>query len=272
MKNSTERHFFLEQGQKRIYCVEYLPAEEAKRDFCIILCKPIWGERIRTHRIFTNLARTLRDIGFYVATCDYYGDGNSGGDTKDLGFAGMVEDVQLLHSYLAEKASTKKVAFVGLRFGANVAICAEPKIPGTHKLILFEPIADPGGVLKEWLRANLTSQMAIHKKIIKNRNELITDLKNGDYVNIDGFVIGKDFWESFEKITPFKFESHFAGPVSFYSIVPKGRKAADFTNLAAGYRCAQLKSLQSEFVWTGWKQHVPSPPLFIEAVVAELTE
>ena len=271
MKTLKERHFFLEHDQKRIYCVEYVPTEEAKRDCCVILCKSIWGERIRTHRIFTNLARTLRDIGFYVATCDYYGDGNSGGETKDLTFSGMVQDVQLLHDYLAENTAIKNVSLAGLRFGSNVAICVEPMISGTQRMILFEPIGDPEGVLKEWLRANLASQMAIHKKILKNRNELIDDLKNGLFVNIDGFVIGKEFWESFEVITPFCVNSDFSGPVSVYSLPAKGRKPADFSNLAAGYRSPQLKTLESEFVWTGWKQHVPKPPRFIETVVAELT-
>ena len=57
--NKKERHFFLEKENKRIYCVEYIadPAKNNKQG--IILCKPTWGERIRTHRIFTNLARLL---------------------------------------------------------------------------------------------------------------------------------------------------------------------------------------------------------------------
>lgn len=268
--NKKERHFFLEDGRKRSYCVEYLPDEEKKKDCCVVLCRSIWGERIRTHRIFTNVARTLRDHGFSVATCDYFGDGNSGGETKDLGFVGMVEDAQRLSTYLMQKAEVEKVALVGLRFGANVAIGAEPNIPGVCKLVLFEPIADPCAVLKEWLRANLSSQMAIHKKIIKTRNDLIEDLKNGEFVNVDGFLIGKDFWESFEAVSPFQVKSDFSGPVSFYSLVPKGRKPADFSGLSSGYPAPQLKHLESEFIWTGWKQHVPKPPLFIEAVVSEL--
>ena len=68
-----DRHFFLQHHNKSIYCVEYLPQNGKNIDTAVIICAPIWGERIRTHRIFTSLGRELQKKNSYVLTCDYYG-------------------------------------------------------------------------------------------------------------------------------------------------------------------------------------------------------
>lgn len=273
MKNSgsgTERHFFLEKDNKRIYCVEYIsdPAKDNKQG--IILCKPTWGERIRTHRIFTNLARMLREKGFNIISFDYFGDGNSGGDTLDLNFSGMVDDIVEVSKYLSSQHQIEIFTLIGLRIGANCAIGAEPKNKNLKQMILFEPILNPVEDLKVRLRANLSTQMAAHKKILKNRTVLIEEIKSGIPVNMDGFLIGKELWESFEQASPLEIESDFTGPVKLISLIDKNKKGKDFSKLAANYKNGSSMAIEKEFIWTDWKYYIPNPPIFFETISSEL--
>lgn len=268
--SKEERHFFLNEKGKKLYCVEYFSGDRKEKNHSVILCKPIWGERIRTHIIFSNLARLLSGRSFIVITCDYFGDGNSGGETLDLNYFSMVEDIGILYEYLKQNYNLKSCSLVGLRLGANVAMGAEGKIDELRKLVLFEPVLNPIELFNKALRANLATQMAIHKKILKTREQLIKDLENGIPVNIDGFVIGKKFWESFAQVSPLKVESGFDKPVSLYSLVLPGKKGSDYSILAQSYQQAEVKSIKQEFDWTAWKSYIPKPDIFFGAVTSEL--
>ena len=268
--SERERHFFLQESRKQIYTVKYLPDAKLDNSLGVILCKPIWGERIRTHLIFSNLARFLSDKGFTVITCDYFGDSNSGGETCDLNYFSMVDDIEILHSYMLRSYDVKGCYLVGLRLGANVAMSVECRLSRINKLVLFEPVKDPKALFKKALRANLATQMAVHKKIIQTREQLIQDLQDDKLVNIDGFVIGKDFWQSFEQISPFIAESTFDKQVVFYSMIPPGKKGSNFSTLSECYKNSSIKNIEQEFDWTGWKSYVATPKLFFEAVDGEL--
>ena len=268
----TERHFFLEENSKPVYCVEYFPADTVRQEFSIILAKPIWGERIRTHATFSNLARFLCNEGYCVFTCDYYGDGNSGGETIDLTFTEMVLSVKTLHQYICKKSFPEKIVLIGLRLGANVSMAVEPQIPNTLKMLLFEPIEKPIDYFSNALRANLANQMTVYKKIIKTREDLINDLRENRSVNIDGFVIGGEFWKSFESISPFSVDSEYAQTLTVYAMVPKGKKNTkiDFSWITKNYPTTEIAQIEQEFIWTGWKKNVPRPMVFFNEIFNQL--
>jgi hypothetical protein len=268
----NEKHFFLERDNKSLYGVAYKPCGNKRYENTVILCKPIWGERIRTHMVFSNLARFLSQLGNYVITCDYFGDGNSGGETYDLTFPGMVDSVKYIYEHACQNNFPKSNILIGLRMGANVAMHVEPKINSTVKMLLFEPVENPIKYFQAALRANLANQMTVYKKIIKTREDLIDDLKNNKFVNIDGFVIGGDFWRSFEKISPFTIDSKFENKVIVYQMTPGGKKPkkTDLPWISENYMQFDVKNIEQEFIWTGWKKYVPKPNAFINEIAAEL--
>jgi esterase/lipase len=171
--------FFLEENEKRIYCSEYIAESTIRRDKGILLCKPIWGERIRTSRIFHNLALFLQDKGYDVFTCDYYGDGNSYGESHELTFDGMVGNIIALRKYISDNHNLNSISIIGLRVGANCAIESVKKNKNFKSMILVEPILNLVDYLKEVLRSNLSNQMTLYKKITKTREVLIEELKSG---------------------------------------------------------------------------------------------
>ena len=60
-KRYSEHTFFHTYDQKPIYLAEYIPDQAISRQHGVVLCKPIWGERIRTHRVYANFARRMAD-------------------------------------------------------------------------------------------------------------------------------------------------------------------------------------------------------------------
>jgi len=265
-----ERHFFLDGEGGRLHCVEHLPPPDLSNGKAVVLCRPIWGERIRTHRVFASLGRHLSGKGFSVVACDYHGDGNSGGATLDLSFTGMVADVKRLHAYLLETHKPRGFAVVGLRAGANCALAAAREIPGVEPVVMVEPIPDLRGDLNAGLRANLSSQMVLHKKIVKTREVLIQEVKSGVPVNIDGFIIGKEMWESFEAASPLTADAEFGGEVIVVSLAEEKGTPSDFSRFAAGFPRGRWETIKREFVWTEWKRYVPIPAIFCAAIAEYL--
>ncbi|MEW6442076.1 MAG: alpha/beta hydrolase [bacterium] len=265
-----EEHYFIRDHDRSIYCVEYGPDEPYRADQAVLLCKPIWGERIRTHRIFTNLGRALARKGFHAVTCDYFGDGNSSGDALDLTFDGMVEDVLRLYASLERKAFLSPFSLIGLRLGATVALAAATRLPSPGKVILIEPVLDPIASLEEALRANLARQMVVHRKIVRNRSQLIEDIQSGMVVDVDGFSIGKRLWESYEKVAPAALMQSLRAPVTLISLVPKKGERGGECPIALNPNGRHL-SLPQEFRWTDWKGYKPVPPILFDQLLALLS-
>lgn len=264
----NERHFFLETGAKRIYCVEYVPVAGKSNKAAVILCKPIWGERIRTHRIFTNLGRLLCNEGFDVITCDYFGDGNSAGDSLDLNFYSMTEDIVDLHKHICSKSEIVNFTLIGLRVGANCAIWASKMIGQLRAMILVEPIPDLSNYLMDALRSNISSQMLAHKKVIKNRDALVQDIIEGTPVNVDGFMVGKGMWESFLASSPLNIDTAPNCYSSFVSLQQNGKKTS-LPERLINIPHVHYINIQREFSWTAWKTYTSTPPIFMNTVLTE---
>jgi len=263
------RHFFLQHHNKSIYCVEYLPQNGKSIDTAVIICTPIWGERIRTHRIFTSLGRELQNNNSYVFTCDYYGDGNSQGESHQLSFENIIEDLESLRNYTLEKYNIQNYYFVGYRLGASALIPLLDKL-NINKAILIDPILNPVSYLEDALRANLTAQMTRYKKIIKNRDVLIKEIQTGKLINVDGFLIGKEMWTSFEKNSPISANKNFIGDVVIISSENQKKKSEDIHKFSQGFQNARVEFVKKEVVLTSWKYYTQKPPIIFSKIFSEI--
>lgn len=268
--NSYERHFFLEKNAKRIYCSEYSAQNAMGKSHGVILCAPIWGERMRTRRIFTNLARRLAKVGYSVIRCDYYGDGNSGGETAELTYEGMKDDIRNLYGCLVSKSDIDRVTLVGLRIGANCAASLLEELDCAIGAILVEPIVNLADFFRDALRANLSSQMTMHKKILKNREQLIDEIRNGILVDIDGFLVGKEFWESFEQAGPLSVACPANKTVTIISMFSRGKRVNDYSRCVVRPEVVKFETIDQEFIWTDWKYYNPCPTSFFDRILGEL--
>lgn len=264
------RHFFLKHHNKSIYCVEFLPENGKNFDAGVIICTPIWGERIRTHRIFTSLGQEIQKRNTYVITCDYFGDGNSEGESFQLSFENMLEDLESLHKHLFNKYKIQNYYFIGYRLGASVLIPLLDKLE-VKKTILIDPILNPITYLEDSLRANLTAQMTRYKKIVKNREALIEEIKGNQLINVDGFLIGAEMWRSFEKYSPISGNKNFKGDLIILSSENSKKRAEEIVKLGQEFKKARVDFVKKEVVLTSWKYYTQRPPIIFSKILNEFS-
>jgi pimeloyl-ACP methyl ester carboxylesterase len=108
----------------------------------VLLCHPMDNEHVFAYRTMRQLAARLVRVGFHVLRFDYFGTGDSYGDTGEGDLASWCEDIETAIEELKEITGATTVNLAGLRFGANlsaqVAACQPKEIA---KLVLWEPLA-----------------------------------------------------------------------------------------------------------------------------------
>lgn len=134
--------FHFGSRQRRLFGY-YEPAQaNASRLRAALLCHPMGNEQVFAYRAMRQLATRLVRAGFHVLRFDYFGTGDSYGETGEGDLAGWCDDVETAIEELKDISGAAKVDVAGLRLGANlsarVAIHQPKEI---NKLVLWEPLA-----------------------------------------------------------------------------------------------------------------------------------
>ena len=126
------------------------PVAGAGRPGAVLLCNPFGQEAIRAHRIYAVLAGKLSRLGLHVLRFDYTGTGDSSGDVEDGTQAQWIDDIVEAHEELTAAAEVNRVAWVGLRYGATLAVLAAERLtrPLTD-IILWDPVVSGGAYIAE---------------------------------------------------------------------------------------------------------------------------
>jgi pimeloyl-ACP methyl ester carboxylesterase len=115
----------------------YHPAKGKTRDVGVLLCGPAPQEYMRTHWAFRKLAELLARAGFHVFRFDYYGTGDSAGDTSSGSLATWRANIATAAQELRDVASVQRVVAVGFRLGALLAASSPVNF---SQLVLWEPV------------------------------------------------------------------------------------------------------------------------------------
>lgn len=197
---SAEQPLFLEGPRgRRLFAILHRAHQPAAR-IPLVYCAPILEEKLNCHRIGVNFARRAAREGFDVLRFDYGGDGESSGDFVDASVEDRVEDVLSAALWLQRTVGGTTVRLVGLRFGAGLALLAAESSSAIGPVALWAPVLQGGPYLYEALRANLTSQLATHKKVVRDRATLIADMRAGGTVDVEGWEIGRTLYDGAEGV------------------------------------------------------------------------
>jgi len=127
-------------------------ATGAGRPGAVLLCNPFGQEAIRAHRIYSVLAQKLSRLGLHVFRFDYTGTGDSSGEVEDGGQAQWLDDIIEAHDELAATAEVNRIAWVGLRYGATLAVLAAEKVARPlADVILWDPVVNGAAYVSELL-------------------------------------------------------------------------------------------------------------------------
>lgn len=139
------------------------PQRLRPRSTAVLLCNPFGEEASRAHRIYRVLATQLERAGYASLRFDYSGTGDSLGDSAAATVEDWVGDVASAAERLRTASGAGRIAIVGLRFGATLAMLASARgeIRPRH-LVLWDPVVDGAGYLRELVaqhRAYMRAEM-----------------------------------------------------------------------------------------------------------------
>lgn len=88
-----------------------------------------------------KLAVSLSESGFHVLRFDYFGTGDSGGDSTEVSLKGCREDILTAMEEIRDMTEAERVSLIGLRLGATLAAeVAADEPEDIDRLVLWDPV------------------------------------------------------------------------------------------------------------------------------------
>jgi pimeloyl-ACP methyl ester carboxylesterase len=129
---------------------------------CVVLCYPMAHEYGFTHRAFRQLATRLARTGFHALRFDYYGFGDSSGESDESDIDQWIEDISTAIDEAKSLSALSRVSLIGLRLGATATALAAAQRNDVESIVLWEPIIDGAKYIEElcvlhenWMSENL---------------------------------------------------------------------------------------------------------------------
>lgn len=147
MKARTEAELPFYFGPGRELFGFYHPAA-AVSAAAVLLCPPVGVEQVRCHRLYRQLAHGLAESGLPVLRFDYYGTGDSAGDSRELEWTRCLADVVTAAGELRMRHGGRVLAF-GARLGANAALAAA-QAARLDGVVAWDAIVDGGSLVRQY--------------------------------------------------------------------------------------------------------------------------
>jgi pimeloyl-ACP methyl ester carboxylesterase len=129
----------------------YESARSPSRNVRAVLFCHAWGaEYINSYRAVRFAASRLVAAGFCALRFDYYGSGDSEGDSSEVDLPGLEVDIETAMDELGELSQARSVALFGIRLGATLAARVAARAPrAVSRLVLWDPIVVGASYLEE---------------------------------------------------------------------------------------------------------------------------
>jgi len=133
--------FYFGTPERRLFGVYDPPNKNVASAHAVVLCHPTGDEHIHAYRTMRQLAHKLSNAGMHVLRFDYYGTGDSSGETGDANMSGSCADIKTAVAELKDMSHALRISLIGMRLGANmaarVAVDEPSEIAG---VTLWEPL------------------------------------------------------------------------------------------------------------------------------------
>ena len=117
----AEAPFYFGPGQA-LFGLFHASGTSARK--AVLLCPPLGQDQIRCHRLYRQLAQALVAEGIAVLRFDYYGTGDSAGDSADVDWNRCIADTAIAAHELRTRAGVDRVFAFGARLGGSLALAS----------------------------------------------------------------------------------------------------------------------------------------------------
>lgn len=130
--------FFFGNAREPLFGVYSPPASAGSRENAVLICPPLGREYIRSHWALRRVADQLAGTNTHVLRFDYFGTGDSAGESQQGDVTRWRDDIRAAAEELVELSGVRKPAVLGLRAGA--ALAATTVGLETTSFVLWDPI------------------------------------------------------------------------------------------------------------------------------------
>jgi pimeloyl-ACP methyl ester carboxylesterase len=188
--------FYFRLSDKPLFGCYHEPAPGRLRPCGVLICQPVGHEYVNSHRALRQLAVRLSEAGFPVLRFDYYGCGDSSGNTEDASIRQGLEDISAAISELRRRTSLFQVCIVGLRLGGTLATLAALDRGDIESMVLWDPVVDG--------RRYLNELSSLQKEMLRFRPKQRRHQKANPQIEILGFSFSHCFIRELENINLIK--------------------------------------------------------------------
>ena len=244
-----EAYEFVDLGGERLFAALHAPDRPTSR--AVVMCHPLGEEKLWSHRVFVSFARDLASVGFVVLRFDFRGEGDSDREFEGTDFESRISDACAAVEFVRRsQPAISEVTLMGLRLGASVAAAAAARVPDIRQLLLWDPVVDGEAYMQSFLRLNLMYQMSVHRRVVENRDALVSRLAAGNTVNIEGYELANPL---FQQVSAFRLSEVLAGFQGRTDIVQITQGDAEIrpelTQLAAALPDCRVLTAAEEPFW-----------------------
>jgi pimeloyl-ACP methyl ester carboxylesterase len=128
----------------------YEAARGSKASRAVVVCHP-WGtEYIHAYRAMRQLTKMLTVNGIHTLRFDYFGTGDSAGDSTAGDLNGWQTDIHSAIEELVDTTGATQISLVGLRLGATLAANVAVRLGAAiNSLVLWDPVVSGSEYLTE---------------------------------------------------------------------------------------------------------------------------
>ena len=116
----------------------------------VLACMPLLQEGIRCQRALWSLSEALAAAGLDVLRFDWYGSGDSSGETNGLTIAGMANDIATAEAFLRASAPGLQPRLFALRSAALPLLVHASRRSDPVDMVLWAPVLDGRALVAAW--------------------------------------------------------------------------------------------------------------------------
>lgn len=180
--------FYFGTPDRELFGCLHIPEADKCRDCGVLICQPLGHEYVNCHRALRQLAQRLVDAGFPVLRFDYYGCGDSRGDTTVASVSEWIDNISQAIFEIQQRVEVPKICLLGLRLGGSLAMLNARRWERAHSLVLWDPVIDGCTYIKEL--------MALEKEMRRFRPRLGTVAGVANVLDIFGFPMTEELCRS----------------------------------------------------------------------------